>query len=263
MTLHIPNGLKITGALASPFALSAAIRPLTRGVAADLWYSLLAGEVAERIDATRAGRGDDLDQFDERALRSHDLACAIARDLREHVDTATLDQVRRSPMHDLGFTIKVLAHPDDPAALLAIVHAERSAYRDALLNLDGVSEYGWWSTERPQSDDWATRREVWSRALRAGIFSDEGWTWSLFGTILAQAVPELDERTDLERVVAALPDDEARAHALARRLTTLPEDLLRSRDTSRIVRALTEQHQKNYEPALAMLAPITVDDLAW
>lgn len=255
MTLHITRGLLLTGPAADMFALSAAMRPTLRGVAEDLYYAVIAGTVARHIDATRCGKPGGLDNI--RGLP--DLVRAAQHRTSSDVTEATLDQVRRNPEFDLGVSVKVLAHPARRDALLAIVSTEHSEYTQALLALDGVQDYSWYSCETPPvpTSEWDDRRATWTAALREGRSSDLGWTWSLVGNMPGMDLPFLRAHLDRDRVIAALPDEHDRAQALAGALVVLDPDV----DVYTAVSQFMDRQREQLPHARAALRPITTADL--
>lgn len=220
MTLHVPHGLLISGALTDPFALSRALRTVTNAVATELVYARLANLVAVHIDQVRAGLRGSAD-IAARLAQGGDLLTAAAESLRADIRSAAASPYRS--VDDLSLEVRLLAHPDHADRTLAIVRAQASKFREAITSLPGVSEYAYYMCETAPvaPERWSARKDVWTRALGPGFTSADAWIWSLYPDLPSglATFPMLDAPRARE-VLARIPDDAARTSRLAKALAT-------------------------------------------
>lgn len=83
------------------------------------------------------------------------------------------------PAVDFSIEVVVFAHPTDPQKALAIPYAGQRDLKKSLLELPGVSEFGYWdNTDEPEGmdmDAWRARGVMWDEALgERGVPSDRG-----------------------------------------------------------------------------------------
>lgn len=264
MTLQIFRGLILTGAMANPFHLSATIHPALGDVAAQLWRTLLAESIASHIDATRAGARVNADDRD-RVAKSIHLLGGLWRQRMNEVTAATMNDRERNPGTDLGMSIKIFAHPDRSDALLAVVRAEECAYYEALLAMDDVADFSYWRTEEAPDGvtdaAWEARNEVWGRALHKGTSSVLGWTWTLLNSPVEFALPSCQAAREPERILAALPSNEARAKRLAGKMARVSPTVDPRNNFSGWIKEHEAQVATLLPAARKLITAITVEDL--
>lgn len=266
MTLHIPHGFVVRGAAADLFALPAVMRGALVPAAEALVYDLLGQSVAEHVDRARAGLGPHEDHGQLPARPSLTVLGLATRTLERSVRAASDDQVNRSPQFDLGATVKVLAHPHEPGALLLLLRAERgSVYGAALAALDGFEDFSYYSCERPPigRPEWDARQDVWKAALNGPTYlSDLAWSWSLLDRYPELTLPSLG-RPDVERVVASAPDLRVRTQLLARARVVLDAQFVEknSRNFGRIYEATLAAADELVPSTAAFVRELTADDL--
>lgn len=263
MSIQINRGLILTGAMANPFHVTATIRPVLMGVATNLWRTLLAENVASYIDATRTGERVDADDHTTVSKSIHILGALWSRRMKE-VEAATGDDRHRNPGTDLGMSIQILAHPDRPDAVLAIVRAEESVYYDTLLKMDGVADFSYWQAEYPPQGvtrpDWDARNDVWGRALLDGRSTTLGWTWKLLPWPVELTLPRWKAPGEPEQILAAMPNEEERAFNLARNIArrTVRFDM---DDIGKSLREIERVRVEGLPAARELISPITLADL--
>lgn len=254
MTLHIPEGLLLTGRAADPFELAPRLREVGLRVATDAFWARVAERVVRHVDSVRAGLGPTVYRGRYDTLTEQVRAMA-----RQAVDDATADEILRNPEYDLGVSVKVLRAAGS-AALLGIVRAELSTYHQAFTELDGVEDYSWFAAEHAPvpAADWHVRRGTWESSLSGGRRSELGWTWNLFAVPATADLPATRD-IDMHALQAALPSDEDRAGWLARAFAAL-EVSSAGRSIPDIVGDLMRARDQALPKARTLIAPLTAAD---
>lgn len=227
MSIRIHHGYRAH--TRDPQALLAAIEAVVAPVRDDLDATLYATLAAEAHD--HAWRGTQ--PYTHDTLRDEALALFHA-----DVTGARYGTVWHHP-HSLDIDHAYPpTQPDGPLYLL--VHAQRDAYRQAILSLPDVEEYGYWTNTDTRPDGvsktaWTQRATDWEW-LNNGRIPDHMTRW----THRDDPAPTVAHVTDPTVFTAHLPTPETRARHIARDLAvTEARDLNPDMDINDLIRAMT------------------------
>lgn len=105
---------------------------------------------------------------------------------------------------------------DDPATgrLHLLVFADKSEYEEALEDVEGVEEYGYWNnTDRPEGvseEEWDARRDAWGRVMPSGVPIEHMLSFTLRGKYSPGMLSLVSDRSPLVPELAPGPVERAR-----------------------------------------------------
>ena len=152
--------------------------------------------------------------------------------------TSTLDAAhrsiretqRRNPQLDFECQYVLLADPQDPEHLYAILYTERDAYTEIFAHAPGVRYFGYWNnTDRPadvSDDDWTARGATWDRVVGYASPASRGLSFELLGSYHTATPPLFGD--EAVKLLAYLPSDEQRLQNVRRALgdNTISADVI-------------------------------------